>query len=147
MIKNNFTPDEIAREDGVEGLFPHSPRPCENCRFDTKFKDAAIGVLRYKEYKSLGLLGSIRQKQQFLNYLSDIRRASQLKYVFNAKKLTEAQARTIMRDFIKKNKEKTWMDMNTKLKEELTMIDNPKFDDFTDSIIDSFVDAIVIVTP
>lgn len=99
MIKNNFTPDEIARVDGIEGLFPHSPRPCENCRFDTKFKDTAIGVLRYKEYKSLGLLSSIRQKQQYLNNLSDIRRASQLKYVFNAKKLNETQAITKMEEF------------------------------------------------
>ena len=79
--------------------------PCTNCRFDVQMKDIIPpppGWVKYYEYKSYLKVQNI-DINQFKNYISTIGSMDELKYIFNAKKLTTAQAKDGMKAFLKTN--------------------------------------------
>jgi hypothetical protein len=118
--------------------------PCsgqsQNC-FDVEMKQPSPPVppdwVRFYEYKSVE---SVRPKlSQFTAYLQNINSLSELKYIFNAKKLTTAQAKNGMKAFLKKNSEDIWVIIRDKeniWKNDLGLDSNNDFDGF-ESLIEN----------
>jgi len=79
--------------------FEEPGKPCVKCTFDVKENGTPP---KYREYKSYTDASQI-PLPQFLNYLNEITSLSQLKYIFNAKKLNSQQAKEGMKMFLKTN--------------------------------------------
>ena len=82
--------------------------PCTNCRFDVQMVKPTIPPsdwVKYYEYKSYLEAKNIGL-DQFKNYLATIDNLSELRYIFNAKKLTTDQAKIGMKAFLKANADK-----------------------------------------
>ncbi|WP_428665470.1 fibronectin type III domain-containing protein [Runella sp.] len=82
--------------------------PCTNCRFDVQMKRPDItpqNWVKYYEYKSYLKAENI-SLDQFKNYLATIDNLSELRYIFNVKKLTTEQAKQGMKTFLIKNADK-----------------------------------------
>lgn len=84
--------------------FEEEGLPCINCKFDILLKvdDIDITSLKFIEFKSY-LNASKISLDQFLNYIATVSNLSQMKYVFNAAKLSEAEAKAGMKIFMLKN--------------------------------------------
>ena len=67
--------------------------------FDVQMKDGEIP--KFYEYKSVGTVNPTLN--QFIAYLTNINSLSELRYIFNVKKLTTAQAKDGMKAFLKGN--------------------------------------------
>lgn len=79
--------------------------PCTNCRFDVQMKlpdPKPSNWVKYYEYKSYLEAKNIGL-DQFKNYLATVDNLSELRYIFNAKKLSTEQAKTGMKVFLKAN--------------------------------------------
>lgn len=82
--------------------------PCTNCRFDVQMIKPAVppaNWVKYYEYKSYLKAENIGL-EQFKNYLATVDNLSELRYIFNAKKLTTDQAKIGMKAFLKANADK-----------------------------------------
>lgn len=77
--------------------------PCTKCKFDVQLTEG--NKPRLIEYKSY-LDASKIQLPQFLNYIASVNDLSEMKYVFNAAKLSTEQAKVGMRMFMSINKNK-----------------------------------------
>lgn len=79
---------------------------------------------------------------QFKNYISTIDNLSELRYIFNAKKLSTEQAKTGMKAFLNNatNKQAVWNSMKPELKNSLELDD---ISDLTESKIAEMVDVFV----
>ncbi len=78
--------------------------PCEKCKFDLLLNaDAAnpnnLLLVEFKSYQDVTKISL----DQFKNYLSSVIGLRQMKYIFNAQKLTTEQAKEGMKAFLIKN--------------------------------------------
>ena len=78
--------------------------PCNKCKFDVERVPTADDLVRLVEYKSY-LDASKIQLPQFLNYIASVNNLSEMKYIFNAAKLSTEQAKEGMNLFLKTNAE------------------------------------------
>ena len=85
--------------------------PCTNCRFDVQMVKPSTpppaNWVKYYEYKSYLKAENI-SLDQFKNYLATVDNLSELRYIFNAKKLTTEQAKIGMKAFFVKNYDSIW---------------------------------------
>jgi len=84
--------------------FEEPDKPCVKCTFDVKENGTPP---KFREYKSYTDASQI-PLPQFLNYMNGITKLSELKYIFNAKKLTTEQAKDGMKEFFVKNYDTIW---------------------------------------
>jgi hypothetical protein len=78
--------------------------PCERCKFDLELSASQTdpNALRLIEFKSYADASKI-SLPQFTNYLGSVISLKQMKYYFNAAKLTTPQAKEGMKAFLKTN--------------------------------------------
>lgn len=77
---------------------------CKNCRFDVEM---VVSNPKFYEYKSYTDASKI-SIDQFNSYIGSINNLSELKYVFNASKLSVPQAKVGMKTFFVKNYDSIW---------------------------------------
>ncbi|WP_221391418.1 hypothetical protein [Dyadobacter sp. NIV53] len=94
--------------------------PCNKCKFDVQLAEGSKP--RLIEYKSYSDASQI-QLPQFLNYIASVNNLSEMKYVFNAAKLTTEQAKEGMKVFMNNssNKQAIFDAMKAELRQSLAI--------------------------
>lgn len=112
--------------------------PCIKCKFDVQLTDGnKPKLIEYKSY----LDASKIQLPQFLNYIASVNDLAEMKYVFNAVKLSAEQAKDGMKGFLKANETQVIATMKPSVKTTLGLSEGDL--ELTSIQIQKIVDIIV----
>jgi hypothetical protein len=140
LNKLDLAKDKIKKFDFI---FEGDNLPCTNCKFDVEMKlpvPKPSDWVKFYEFKSLANAAEI-SFDQFKNYLSQVVNLSELKYVFDMRKLGTKQAVVDgLSTLLKTKKSEIFNVMQADLKQSLGI---NAISDLTDSKIVELVDAIV----
>jgi hypothetical protein len=82
---------------------PFTFRPCQGCMFDLEMFLSVSNSIKLIEYKSVQNAAGI-PLPQFTNYMFNISQISEMRYIFNAEKISLEQAKQGMQSFFNTNK-------------------------------------------
>jgi hypothetical protein len=87
----------------IDMKFEGEGLPCQGCMFDLELHQLDVGELKLIEYKSVQNAAGI-PLPQFTNYMFNISQISEMRYIFNAEKISLEQAKQGMQSFFNTNK-------------------------------------------